>query len=47
MAIPERARALPKFQAFGLGEQSIANLCGKWLVLRLNGCVAAVGVFDR
>jgi hypothetical protein len=42
MAIPERARALPKFSVLGLGEPFIANLCGKWLGLRLNGCCAAL-----
>lgn len=44
MAIPERARALPKFSVLGLGEPFIANLCGKWLGLRLNGCFAAIAV---
>lgn len=42
MAVPERAWALQKFSAFGLSEPFIANLCGKWLGLRLNGCFAAL-----
>jgi hypothetical protein len=41
MAILERTRAQPKFQAFGLGEPSIANFCGKRFGQRLNGCFAA------
>lgn len=44
MAVPERAWALPKFSVFGLSEPFIANLCGKWLGLRLNDCSAAVEV---
>jgi hypothetical protein len=44
MAIPERARAKPNFWALGLGKPFIAYRCGKWLGLRLNGCVAAVAV---
>jgi hypothetical protein len=46
MAVPERAWAQPKFWALGLGEPFIADLCGKWLGLRLNDCVAAVAVID-
>jgi hypothetical protein len=46
MAIPERARAQPNFWALVLGEPFIANFCGKWLGLRLNGCVAAGAVID-
>jgi hypothetical protein len=42
MAIPDRARAQPKFSVLVLGEPFIANLCGKWLGLRLNGCCAAL-----
>jgi hypothetical protein len=42
MAVPERARAQAKFSVLGLGKPFIANLCGKWLGLRLNACVAAL-----
>jgi hypothetical protein len=42
MAIPDRARAQPKFCDLGLGEPFIANICGKWLGLGQNGCVAAI-----
>jgi hypothetical protein len=45
MAVPERTRAQPKFWALVLGEPFIANFCGKWLGLRLNGCVAAIAAF--
>lgn len=42
MAVPEHAWAQPKFWALSLGEPFIADLCGKWLGLRLNGCFAAI-----
>jgi hypothetical protein len=41
MAVPDRARAQPKFWALGLGEPFFAYRCGKWLGLRLTGCFAA------
>jgi hypothetical protein len=44
MAVPEHAWAQPKFWALSLGEPFIADLCGKWLGLRLNGCFAAEAV---
>ena len=42
MAVPERARAQPKFSVLGLGEPFIANICGKWLRPKLNDCFAAL-----